>query len=103
MVQFRKVDSASSQFVSGSIASGAGQRKNHIALLQPHIPITSRRRRPLGLTRVLASSGSARGYDFAANDTANEDARLLIWERLGNGKMSEAEMIVWLRANIVKI
>jgi death-on-curing protein len=35
--------------------------------------------------------------------TADELTRLRVWERLGDGSMSEQECAEWLRANIAKI
>lgn len=39
------------------------------------------------------------GYDIAANDLA----RIEVWDRLGDGRMSEEECAAWLRAHIVKL
>jgi death-on-curing protein len=41
------------------------------------------------------------GYDFIAS--ADAATRLEIWKMIGAGRMSEAEVGAWLRANIVKV
>jgi death on curing protein len=39
------------------------------------------------------------GYDITADDLT----RLEVWDRLGDGRMSEEELAEWLRKNIVKL
>jgi death on curing protein len=40
------------------------------------------------------------GYDYAGS--VDDATRLKIWERLGDGSMSEEALAEWIRANIVK-
>jgi death on curing protein len=41
------------------------------------------------------------GYDYA--ESVDDATRLKIWERLGDGSMSEETLAEWMRANIVKV
>jgi death on curing protein len=41
------------------------------------------------------------GYDYI--DPADRTKRLLIWKRLGDGSLTEAELTEWMRANIKSI